>query len=124
MLRNNSFGGNLFFKPADNQKLELSFTSLYEYRYGGEMIDKLAHLAKQSEERIHHILMGGLDYEIDFNNYLSSINAYVAGQKTDRDHYTGLYPERDEYETEAEFEDALMEHLADPPYGKTDNTTL
>ncbi|MDD3727907.1 MAG: TonB-dependent receptor [Dysgonamonadaceae bacterium] len=123
-LKNNSFGGNLFYKPADNQKLELSFTSLYEYRYGGEMIDKLAHLAKQSEERIHHILMGGLDYEIDFNNYLSSINAYVAGQKTDRDHYTGLYPERDEYETEAEFEDALMEHLADPPYGKTDNTTL
>lgn len=123
-LKNNSFGGNLFYKPADNQKLELSFTSLYEYRYGGEMIDKLAHLAKQSEERIHHILMGGLDYEIDFNNYLSSINAYVAGQKTDRDHYTGLYPERDEYETESEFEDALMEHLADPPYGKTDNTTL
>ena len=123
-LKNNSFGGNLFYKPADNQKLELSFTSLYEYRYGGEMIDKLAHLAKQSEERIHHILMGGLDYQIDFNNYLSSINAYVAGQKTDRDHYTGLYPERDEYETEAEFEDALMEHLADPPYGKTDNTTL
>ena len=123
-LKNNSFGGNLFYKPADNQKLELSFTSLYEYRYGGEMIDKLAHLAKQSEERIHHILMGGLDYQIDFNNYLSSINAYVAGQKTDRDHYTGLYPERDEYETESEFEDALMEHLADPPYGKTDNTTL
>ncbi|MFA6360382.1 MAG: TonB-dependent receptor, partial [Dysgonamonadaceae bacterium] len=77
-LKNNSFGGNLFYKPADNQKLELSFTSLYEYRYGGEMIDKLAHLAKQSEERIHHILMGGLDYQIDFNNYLSSINAYVA----------------------------------------------
>ncbi len=124
MLRNNSFGGNLFFKPTDNQKLELSFTSLYEYRYGGEMIDKLAHLAKQSEERIHHIFMGGLDYEIDFNNYLSSINAYVAGQHTDRDHYTGVYPESDEYETEAEFNDALMEHLADPPYGKTDNTTL
>ncbi len=124
MLRNNSFGGNLFFKPTDNQILELSFTSLYEYRYGGEMIDKLAHLAKQSEERIHHIFMGGLDYEIDFNNYLSSINAYVAGQHTDRDHYTGVYPESDEYETEAEFNDALMEHLADPPYGKTDNTTL
>ena len=124
MLRNNSFGGNLFFKPTDNQKLELNFTSLYEYRYGGEMIDKLAHLAKQSEERIHHIFMGGLDYEIDFNNYLSSFNAYVAGQHTDRDHYTGVYPERDEYDTETEFNDALMEHLANPPYGKTDNTTL
>ena len=123
-LKNNSFGGNLFYKPTENQKLELNFTSLYEYRYGGEMIDKLPHLAKQSEERVHNIFMSGLDYEIDFNNYLTSINAYVAGQKTDRDHYTGLYPERDEYETDTEFDIALMEHLSNPPYGKTDNTTL
>ncbi|MDD2474936.1 MAG: TonB-dependent receptor [Dysgonamonadaceae bacterium] len=123
-LINNSFGANLFFKPTMNQKLELNFTSMYEYRYGGEMIDKLAHLAKQSEERIHHILMGGLDYEISFNENLTSINAYVAGQKTDRDHYTGLYPEEDEYDTEAELEDAVYEHLSNPPYGKTDNTTM
>lgn len=123
-LNNNSFGGNLFFKPTDNQKLELNFTSMYEYRYGGEMTDKLAHLAKQSEERIHHIMMGGLDYEIHFNDYLTSVNAYVAGQKTDRDHYTGLYPERDEYDTQTEFEDALFEHLSNPPTGKTDNTTM
>lgn len=60
-LKNNSFGANLFYEPTDNQKLELNFTSMYEYRYGGEMVDKLAHLAKQSEERIHHIMMGGLD---------------------------------------------------------------
>lgn len=123
-LNNNSFGGNLFFKPTDNQKLELNFTSMYEYRYGGEMTSKLAHLAKQSEERIHHILMGGLDYEIHFNDYLTSVNAYLAGQQTDRDHYTGLYPERDEFETETEFKDALFEHLSNPPVGKTDNTTM
>ncbi|MDY0280886.1 MAG: TonB-dependent receptor plug domain-containing protein [Salinivirgaceae bacterium] len=44
-LRNNSFGGNLFYQPTPNQKVELNFTSLYEYRYGGEITDKLAHLA-------------------------------------------------------------------------------
>ncbi len=123
-LENNSFGANLFYKPTHNQKLELNFTSMYEYRYGGEMTDKLAHLAKQSEERIHNILMGGLDYEIQFNNNLTSLNAYVAGQKTKRDHYTGLYPESDEFDTTEEFEDALFEHLSNPPYGKTDNTTM
>ena len=123
-LENNSFGANLFYKPSHNQKLELNFTSIYEYRYGGEMTDKLAHLAKQSEERIHNILMGGLDYEIQFNNNLTSLNAYVAGQKTKRDHYTGLYPEIEEFDTTVEFEDALFEHLSNPPYGKTDNTTM
>ncbi|HAH58052.1 MAG TPA: hypothetical protein DCL86_07885, partial [Bacteroidales bacterium] len=95
-LRNNSFGGNLFFRPRPNQKLEVNFTSLYEYRYGGEMIDKEAHLAKQSEERMHNIFMGGVDYQINFNDDNSSFIAYAAGQITDRRHYTGLYPVRGE----------------------------
>jgi len=32
-LNNTSFGTNLFFLPAENQKLEASFISLYEYIY-------------------------------------------------------------------------------------------
>jgi outer membrane receptor for ferrienterochelin and colicins len=114
-LANNSFGANLFFKPRYNQKLELSFSSLSEYRYGGEMVDEAAHLAMQSEERTHHVLMGGLDYQINFNNENSSFIAYLAGQKTDRDHYTGIFP----YDS-AE----IAEHLIDPPYGFTDNSTI
>lgn len=39
-LESNSFGGNLIFTPTYNQKLEANFTSLYEYRYGGEMTKK------------------------------------------------------------------------------------
>ena len=50
-LKNNSFGANLFFQPKDNQKLEISLSSINEYRYGGEMVNKPAHLALQSEER-------------------------------------------------------------------------
>ena len=88
------------------------------------MIDKEAHLAQQSEERLHNILMGGVDYQINFNDNQSSFIAYVAGQQTDRDHYTGLFPVRDEYETEEGFEAALYEHLSNPPYGKTSNTTM
>lgn len=44
---------------------------MQEYRYGGEMIDKFAHLAKQLEERVHNILMGPMDYEIIFINHHS-----------------------------------------------------
>jgi outer membrane receptor for ferrienterochelin and colicins len=40
---------------------------------------------------------------------------YSAGQYTDRDHYTGIFPDA---------ETAILQHLADPPYGYTDNTTL
>ncbi len=114
-LANNSFGASLFYKPRYNQKLELSFSSLTEYRYGGEMVDEAAHLAKQSEERTHYVLMGGLDYQVNFNNENSSFILYMAGQKTDREHYTGIFP----YDSTE-----IRNHLADPPYGFTYNNTI
>ncbi|MDO5523854.1 MAG: TonB-dependent receptor [Bacteroidia bacterium] len=123
-LESNSFGGNLIFNPTPDQKLEANFSSLYEYRYGGEMTKKEAHLAQQSEERTHNILMGGLDYQINFNNDNSSFITYLAGQKTKRNHYTGLYPAREDFDTPAEFAEAESEHLKNPPYGYTSNHTL
>lgn len=115
LLRNNSFGANLFFKPDLNQKLEVNFSSLNEYRFGGEMTTKPAFLAKQSEERTHHVLMGGLDYQINFNDDNSAFIAYLAGQQTDRLHYTGIIPDD---------EAGRLAHVNKPPYGTTANTTL
>lgn len=116
-LSNNSFGVTSFFKPSHNQKIEISFSSLYEYRYGGEMVDKAAFQAQQSEERVHNILMGGLDYEIDFNNDHSAFIFYTSAQQTNRDHYTGIIPD----ETDSA---AFLNHFLNPPYGKTLNTTF
>jgi outer membrane receptor for ferrienterochelin and colicins len=72
LLRNNSFGATAFFNPTPNQKIELNFSSLYEYRYGGEMVDDPAYKALQAEERTHNVLMGGIDYQINFNEDNSS----------------------------------------------------
>jgi len=114
-LRNNSFGANLFFQPTEDQKLEFSITNLNEYRYGGELTQGAAHLALQAEERTHNVLMASLDYHLNFKNDNSSLIAYLAGQRTDRDHYTGIFPD-DPLEIE--------QHLAMPPYGFTENTTF
>ncbi len=43
-LKGNSFGVNAFYLPTENSKLEMSISSLFEYRYGGEIVDKPAHL--------------------------------------------------------------------------------
>ncbi|WBU87872.1 TonB-dependent receptor [Cellulophaga omnivescoria] len=107
-LKNNSFGANLFYLPSENEKIEASISSIYEYRYGGEQVDKAAHLAKQSEERTHNVVMGSLDYQINFNEDKNSFIAYYGGQITDRDHYTGIQPDD---------EDELNIFLANPPYG-------
>lgn len=114
-LKNNSFGANLFYKPSMNQKIELTLSSLSEYRYGGEMLDGPAYLAQQSEERTHNILMGGIDYQLNFNNDNSSFIAYLAGQNTGRKHYTGVMPDD---------RSGLDDHLENPPYGYTTNTTF
>ena len=113
-LKNNSFGANLFFIPTKNQKLEVSLSNLYEYRYGGEMVNGPAHLAKQSEERTHHVFMGSLDYQINFNEDKSSLKFYYGGQRTDREHYTGIVPDGGE---------ELEAFLANPPYGTSDVIT-
>lgn len=113
-LNNNSFGANFFYLPKENQKLEASISSINEYRYGGEMVDKAAHLAKQSEERTHNVIMGSIDYQINFNEEKSALILYYGGQHTNRDHYTGIIPD-DEPE--------LSQFFADPPYGISNVTT-
>lgn len=114
-LKNNSFGANFFFLPSENQKIEASLSKLNEYRYGGEIENKPVYLSQQAEERTHDVLMGSLDYQINFNNNNSSVITYFAGQQTDRDHYTGIFPD--------EAEDVL-EHITNPPYGTSNTTTL
>lgn len=114
-IKNNSFGANLFFQPTKNQKIEVSISSLNEYRYGGEMVDKPAHLALQSEERTSDIWMGSLDYQINFNQDNTSFITYFAGQNTDRVHFTGITPD--------EPADILAYQLV-PPYGSSKNVTL
>jgi len=107
-LNSRALGLHAFFKPTSNQKVEASWSSLYEYRIGGEMKEGPAHLLGQSEERTHAIGMGSLDYQLNFNQNRSSLIVYAAGQQTDRSHYTGVFP------------DSLPEitaHLSSPPYG-------
>ncbi|WP_066628295.1 TonB-dependent receptor [Labilibacter marinus] len=115
-LKNNSFGLNAFILPSHNQKIEFSLSSMYEYRYGGNKEDGPAFLADQSEERTHNVLIGGIDYSLNFNDNLSSLAVFFAGQNTDRDHYTGIMPDEDD-------QPSFDEHFKNPAYGITDNQT-
>jgi outer membrane receptor for ferrienterochelin and colicins len=113
-LKNNSFGSNIFFRPKENHKLEISLGSLSEYRYGGEMIDKAPHLAQQSEERRHDIYLASADYQINFNEENSSVISYLSGQSTERDHYTGIFPDDSV---------SIQMHIEAPPYGTSISST-
>ena len=115
-LNNISFGANMYYMLKENQKLDVSFSSIYEYRYGGEIKERgPAHLAEQSEERTHNIFAGGIDYQINFNNFDSSLITYLAYQNTNREHYTGIIPD-DGIELDV--------FLNNPPYGNSYVKTL
>ena len=114
-LKDNTFGATLFLLPSKNQKIEANFGSIHEYRYGGEMIDRVPHFSMQSEERVHDVLLGNLDYQINFNDSKSSFIAYLAAQQTNRTHYTGIRPDI------GSADDII--HLENPPYGTSLNTT-
>ncbi len=116
-LKNLSFGTNLFFLPTEHQKLEVSMSKLNEYRYGGELVDKAAHLAKQSEERTHDVFIANADYQINFNDNKNSLITYIATQHTARNHYTGIIPDQSDVT-------AYDNHLENPPYGTSENLTL
>ncbi|MFD1293138.1 TonB-dependent receptor domain-containing protein [Lutibacter holmesii] len=117
-LKNDSYGINMFFLPTENQKIELSLTSMNEYRYGGEMVDGPPHFSLQAEERTHNVLVGTLDYQLNFNEDNSSFITYMSAQKTDRDHYTGIRPELPE-----DSEEDILNHYANPPYGISEVST-
>ncbi|MCH3881243.1 MULTISPECIES: TonB-dependent receptor [Tenacibaculum] len=115
-LKNTSFGTNLFFLPTENQKIEVNFSKMNEYRYGGEMVEGAPHFAFQSEERTHDVYVGNIDYQINFNDEKSSLITYLATQYTGREHYTGIRPEEETAED--------LDHLANPPYGTSETTTF
>ncbi|APG65716.1 TonB-dependent receptor [Tenacibaculum todarodis] len=115
-LKNTSFGTNLFFLPTENQKIEVNFSKMNEYRYGGEMVEGAPHFAFQSEERTHDVYVGNIDYQINFNDQKSSLITYLATQYTGREHYTGIRPEQGTAED--------LDHLANPPYGTSETTTF
>ena len=114
-LKNNSFGTNLFFLPTENQKLEINFSKMNEYRYGGEMVKKAPHLTLQSEERTHDVYAGNIDYQINFDEGKSSLITYFSSQYTGRNHYTGIFPDNPT---------DIQNHLANPPYGNSKTTTF
>ena len=116
LLNNNSFGITSFFLPKENHKLELSLSNLNEYRFGGDMRDELpTHQRGQAEERTHHVWMASGDYQINFNKDLSSFILYAAYQYTNRDHYTGIFPD-DSID--------IIAHIENPPYGVSDVSTV
>ncbi len=88
-LKNNSFGGDFFYKPTNRGKLKLNVNALQEYRRGGSHFDRAPHLADIAEELTHHILGAQLSWESYSENLMHRYALYTAYQAVKRNSYYG-----------------------------------
>ncbi|MEZ5174209.1 MAG: TonB-dependent receptor [Bacteroidia bacterium] len=89
--RISSAKGGISFISNLGQKAQIKSDVIFlqEERQGGNLIYGTPHLADQGEFRNH--LVGALTTELEYNiGRQAGINLYASGQRTTRDHYTGI----------------------------------
>lgn len=85
-----SLGTNVHFSRGKH-KTALRLWSVHAKRRGGDQLDLRPDEAEQAEMRDHQIAMAALEHTIHFSGNLRSIELFAAGQKTIREHYTGIF---------------------------------
>ena len=88
-LKNFSGGFRAFYKPKSHHKITIDLHALNEFRRGGNNFDELPHMSDITEQVVHNILGGGINYDITSKDYQKKLSVFVSGQFTDRDSYYG-----------------------------------
>ena len=88
-LINNSLGVKAFLRPNDYTRIGIDFTSIREYRRGGDRIEIPPQFSDITEELDHNTVFTGIDYELFDDARKNSGTAYITLQHTDRDSYYG-----------------------------------
>ncbi|MDH5825270.1 TonB-dependent receptor [Sphingobacterium faecium] len=88
-LNNTTFGTKAFFKPSDVNKITVDFSTVQEFRRGGDQFNKSPHFTAITEQLETNSLIGGLTYDHYLADYKQKISVYASGQKTTRKSFYG-----------------------------------
>lgn len=88
-LNNTTFGTKAFFKPSDVNKITVDFSTIQEFRRGGDQFNKSPHFTAITEQLETNSLIGGITYDHYLADYNQKISAYASGQKTKRKSFYG-----------------------------------
>ena len=88
-LENNVLGAKAFFKPGDQSKLSVDFSTLTEYRRGGDRLELAPHFTDITEELEHNTFFGSINYELWSHDNRSKVSIYASTQHTDRGSFYG-----------------------------------
>lgn len=96
-LNNLNFGLKSFYNFSDKKKLTAEFTTLQEFRRGGDQLDLPAHEVFIAEEIKNKIVGGGLTYEYYSPSDKNKISLYSNIQNTLSNNYYGANQDPDGY---------------------------
>ncbi|MEM9296944.1 MAG: TonB-dependent receptor [Bacteroidota bacterium] len=88
-LENNVFGGKAFLKPTERSKLSIDFSSIQEYRRGGDRLELAPHFTDITEELNHNTIFAGLNYDLLSKSKQDKFSFYFSSQVTNRDSFYG-----------------------------------
>ncbi|MCU0446963.1 MAG: TonB-dependent receptor [Microscillaceae bacterium] len=88
-LNNLAWGLKTYLKPSTRQKITLELHNLNEYRRGGNLFERPAHLTDIAEQLKHRVWGGQVSYEAYSKNLKDKISLYSSLQHTNRDSYYG-----------------------------------
>lgn len=88
-LESSLLGTKAFFEPTEQSKITFDFSTLNEYRRGGDRLELAPHFTDITEELTHRTFFGGLNYELWNKDKTNKIAIYGSLQRTERDSYYG-----------------------------------
>lgn len=94
-LRNTTFGTKAFLKFTEQNKLTFDFSTINEFRRGGDRLNLIPHYTDITEMAETHSLISGLTYDHYSKDFSQKFSIYASGQLNKRDsYYGGLAGER------------------------------
>ncbi|MBP3942373.1 TonB-dependent receptor [Sphingobacteriaceae bacterium WQ 2009] len=88
-LRNTTFGAKAFYKTSENNKITFDFSTLNEFRRGGDQLEKAPHFTDITEQIETNSYIAGLTYDHYFKDFNSKLSLYSSVQKSNRNSYYG-----------------------------------
>ncbi len=96
-INSKNIGARGYFRTSNKTKLTAEYHTIYEYRRGGDSLNRPPHEAMIAEEVKHNINTGSLKYDIYLDEGKHWLQLYSSLQHVNRDSYYGTNHQLDAY---------------------------
>jgi outer membrane receptor for ferrienterochelin and colicins len=97
MMKNTTFGFNIYHKPGSKSKISIDGYRMNEFRRGGNKLNYLPHETEITEQVGHNILGANVAYDQFLKKNYNKLTVYSALQKVERNSYYGAMQDPDAY---------------------------